>query len=114
MKFLYVAFGFISSLAFSSVFALTSFETDEIVDYQKAALSLTGKYEPVYDDKLSVFTYEKLCKGYYTVEKVGDYTVYTGFGELADNYTYEIYTPKVDPVASTTVDTEPIISDLNI
>jgi len=102
MKYIYVVVGFVCSIPVTSAFALTLTESKVIADYQEAAFSITGSFEPVYDDKLSVFTYEKLCKGYYTVEDNGVTVTYTGFGDLADNYTYEESSQKVDSVATTT------------
>jgi len=90
----------------SSVYALTTTERNDIIDKQSAALEFTGSYQPVYDDLVKVFTYETLCKGFYAVEDNGTIIKYTGFGDLAENYTYETESPyyKQDIVATSTKD----------
>lgn len=67
----------------------SSLENDQKVYYKE-----TGKY--FYDTKnkgYQVFTYEELCRGFYTVEEKKDKIVYTGYGDLADKFTYETDIP---------------------
>jgi len=111
----YLLLGFIlgGSLfaVYGSVFALTTTERNDIVSVQESALKFTGTYQPVYDDPYTkVFTYEKLCKGFYTVEDNGTIIKYTGFGDLADEYTYEIDSINIKSDLSTTTK-EIIITD---
>lgn len=89
-KVLYTFYGIILSAITTPVaFALTSVESDFVMQDQKAALKFTGSYQPVYDQLVNVYTYEGICKGYYTVEDNGVDVVYTGFGDLANQYTFK-------------------------
>jgi len=102
----------------TSVYALTTTERNDIIDKQSAALEFTGTYQPVYDDLVKVFTYETICKGFYTVEDNGVTIKYTGFGDLASDYTYETdSTTSKDSIATTTDKlpvSEPLPSSLDI
>jgi len=101
MLYVFVIF-FAFFLATHLSFALTSIEADIIQADQESAMKYTGTFQPVYNDLVQVFTYETICKGFYTVEDNGVTINYTGFGELADEYTYTIEKPIVNKVASTT------------
>jgi len=80
----------------NTVSALTLSEKTLIKAEQEYADKFTGFYYPVYDGPIKVFTYEKLCKGFYTVEDNGVDITYTGFGDLADQYTFKQKSYKVD------------------
>lgn len=88
-SFFYGIIGFTLAVSLSSVYALTASEEAVVLDEQNYALKYTGSFQPVYDNKdYQVFTYETLCKGFYVVEDNGDSVRFTGFGDLADDYTY--------------------------
>ena len=75
---------------------LSDLSTLDLIDEQNYALKYTGMYvSDVSDSKYTVNTYETLCKGFYTVKDTGDSYIYTGYGDLADLYTYTL---KHDPV----------------
>lgn len=90
------------------VLAVTSTEKALIQEEQTQASKYTGSYQPVYDKPIQVFTYETICKGYYTVEKTADSIIYTGYGDLKDQYTHTEKLPqtKVEALVATT--TNPI------
>jgi len=106
----YILLGFVlggSLLAVgSSISALTLSERDSVISEQESALKFTGTYQPVYDDLVKVYTYESLCKGFYTIEDNGVTIKYTGFGDLADQYTYETESTTIqkDTISTTTPD----------
>lgn len=93
--------------------ALTQIEKDIIQSDQESAMKYTGMYQPVYNDLVQVFTYETICKGFYTVEDNGVSIKYTGFGELADQYTYTVdKVVKSEISTSTPIKDEKIITDI--
>jgi len=87
-----------------------------IQDEQELAKKLTGMYvSDVSDKNFQIHTYETLVKGYYTVEDTGDSLRYTGYGLLADQYTYTTYyTPADKSDAPTTTPKEEIQKQLPI
>jgi len=106
-NYFYLTIAFVVGLSLSAVItsvnALTLSEEKIIVDDQLSAIKYTGMYQPVYDALVQVYTYEKICKGFYTVEDNGIIRSYTGFGDLADQYTYNEPTYKIiEPIASST------------
>lgn len=114
----YAIIGFTLAISTSSVLALTSVETNSIMDEQLYAQKYTGTYQPVYEGPVKVFTYETICKGFYTIEDNGVEIKYTGFGDLADEYTFsEPSLSKVDslqvststPIDEKLIDSEPVI-----
>lgn len=109
-KVLYIFYGILLSAIITPVaFALTSAESNLVLQDQKAALKFTGSYQPVYDQLVNVYTYEGICKGYYTVEDNGIDVIYTGFGDLADQYTFKTPSDRKVP------DTKPTSTkDVNI
>jgi len=95
-KVFYTFIGVMLAVSLTPVLALTTTETKTISTEQEYALKYTGMYQPVYDQPVKIYTYETLCKGYYTLEDNGLEIKYTGFGDLADDYTYTITKPVVD------------------
>ena len=93
--------------------ALTTSEKNIIESDQESAMKYTGSYQPVYNELVQVFTYETICKGFYTVEDNGVTITYTGFGELADQYTYTVdKLIKSDISTTTPIKDEKIITDI--
>jgi len=82
---IYFAVGFFLSAVFFGV-----------INLSWAALKLDypySEYEPGtwIDDKTQFFTYESLCSGYYLVDYSNKQKIkYTGYGDLANLYTYEV------------------------
>jgi hypothetical protein len=114
-KILYTFYGiFLSAIITPIAFALTTAESQIIESEQKSALRFTGSYQPVYDQLVDVYTYETICKGYYTVEDNGIDIVYTGFGDLADQYTYSrpSHTKLLDSKPTTTDDKTIVIDTI--
>lgn len=78
---------------------------------QEVVLKRTGQYfTDVSNPQFTVNTYERSCKGYYTIEETDDEIIYTGYGDLANEYTYTITKPKQ---VATSSDDKPVdvISD---
>jgi len=90
----------------NTVSALTLSEKNLIKQEQQYAQKYTGSYFPVYEGPIKIFTYEKLCKGFYTVEDNGVDITYTGFGDLADEYTYKEKSNQVDTIIISTTTPE--------
>lgn len=102
--------GFSIAVIFSTVEAQyfdSSLSISDIVSDQERALKFTGMYIPdVSDPKRTINTYETICKGFYIIEDQGDTLVYTGFGDLAEQYTFKEEKPKVDIniISTSTID----------
>jgi len=112
MLYVFVIF-FAFFLATHLSLALTVTEKAIIESDQESAMKYTGMYQPVYNDLVQVFTYETICKGFYTVEDNGVSIKYTGFGELADQYTYTVDKVIKSKVStSTPIQDEKIITDI--
>lgn len=94
MNLLIIAFLLISQVAY----AVT------LDEKQQQALEKTGKYYyDVSNKNFTINTYETVCKGYYTREETEGRVIYTGYGDLAKEYTYEITKPIVSRISTTTV-----------
>jgi len=110
MKLAYVFLGVFLAISITSIsYALTSTERQEVVSEQLTAIKFTGTYQPIYDGLVQVYTYETICKGFYTVEDNGTIIRYTGFGDLADQYTYESPSPALDKISIASTTDEKII-----
>jgi len=109
--------GLVANDFVSTAFAYTFGEPTLIEQDQEFAKKLTGDYfSDISDPNFQVFTYEKVCKGFYTVEKSGDTIITTGYGDAADDYTSTERIVKIPYVASSTdpIKTEPtdIVTDV--
>jgi len=124
IKTLYVFLGLIigvsSSLVLNYVDAsfFTGLSSVEIIEEQQDALKYTGNYvSDVTDPNTQVHTYEAPCKGFYIIEKTDTDIVSTGFGDLAEQYTYTEKITYVDTqISSSTketeiIDIEPVATD---
>lgn len=101
--FLGIVLGVSLAIVLNTTHALTTTERDSVVDAQDYALKFTGSYQPIYDDPYyKVFTYEKICKGFYVVEDNGTTVRLTGFGDLKDDYTYTYTHPVVENIINPT------------
>jgi len=108
-----IAIGFSLASVFGTVaFALTSAEADLIFEEQNDIKKQTGRYETVISPELQVFTYEKLCKGFYVIEDNGIRITQTGFGDLAEEYTLTKETEKQKLSVASTTNEEPIVFDI--
>ncbi len=77
-------------------------QTNFIVE-EEAYFNTYGTYfSDVDTDGLGVHTYEKICRGFFLVEKTPEAFIYTGYGDLADKYTYEIPIPNSTVSSGTT------------
>jgi len=114
----YSTLGFFIALmlfGIAQVFALSVTEENYILEEQADALKWTGEYyTDVSDPDLQVHTYTKLCKGFVVIEQTGSKIISTGFGDLAEEYTYVEDKPIVDSVATTTDPVVDLSGDLNI
>jgi len=114
----YSAIGFFIALmlfGIAQVFALTVTEENYILEEQADALKWTGEYyTDVSNPDLQVHTYTTLCKGFVVIEQTGSKIISTGFGDLADEYTYVEDKPIGDSVASTSEPVLDLSGDLNI
>lgn len=78
-------------------------EPTKLEEDQEAVKRVTGEYfSDVSSPDYKIFTYEKLCKGFYTVETVGDEIIYTGYGDSPEEFTYTTQIEKKSYVATST------------
>lgn len=114
----YSTLGFFIALmlfGIAQVFALSLTEQNYILEEQADALRWTGEYyTDVSDPDLQVHTYTTLCRGFVVIEQTGSKIISTGFGDLADEYTYVEDKPIVDSIASTSGPVLDVSGDLNI
>lgn len=88
-----IAIGFVLATLLSIAQAQSIIETD-----QAQYLKQHGEYfVDVTNPTFKINTYEKTCKGYFTVMETPTTYVYTGYGDLKDEFTYEI---QKDPIKS--------------
>jgi len=83
-----------------------------IEEDQKQALKFTGEYFTDHTNpQFTINTYETICKGYYTIRETDTSYEYIGYGDLAEQYTYDIKKERTVFIASTTkdIDTDIII-----
>jgi hypothetical protein len=80
--------------------AFTAIEQEQAAFYKE-----NGRYfSDTRQKDFEIHTYESVCKGYILVDKTQeDKIVYTGYGSLADEFTYEKILP-INPVSATTSD----------
>lgn len=87
-----------------TVYNALAFETD-LENDQQAVREETGMYFSDFTNpQFTIHTYETVCKGYYTIEDTPEALIYTGYGDLSSNYTFEIQKPTKSIVSSTTLD----------
>jgi len=105
-----VTFGVSMAIVLNSVNA--GYDLSDVLQEQVYAEKYTGEYQPVYEKDYQVYTYETICKGFYIVQDDGVTLTATGFGDLAEQYSYSTDTLKVDlqdKIASTTDEKIPVI-----
>jgi hypothetical protein len=86
-KFLYFSIGFFLCSLLAGYIA--NAQTITVSDLQDQYYKQHRVYFSDHSDKdYTINTYEQVCKGYYTVERTYDKLIYTGYGDLADEYTY--------------------------
>jgi len=108
----YLFLGLVLGLSFALILNTSYAQFSDIIQEQVYAEKYTGSYQPVYETDFQVFTYETLCKGFYIITDDGVEKTVTGYGDLAELYTYTQPTEKVDlslVKASTTNETLDII-----
>jgi len=121
-NFVYFLLGAVSVISLTSIaYGLTTTEELKIIENQTDALKWTGEYQTdVSNPNLQIHTYTKLCKGFYIIEQTPTQTIYTGYGDLNQEYTYAINKPdKTNEISTTTKQTTdeteiPIIDPLLI
>jgi len=103
----------LTGFTISDLMSLANAQEPELsLDSQQYVLfKQTGEYfSDVSNPQFTINTYETLCKGYYTIETTPTETIYTGYGDLPDEYTYTIKTTD-SKASSTPIDIEPIITE---
>lgn len=91
--------GFIVMSGTSYAIALTRTQISEIANFQEYNHTQGRDYDSYCEDDYCVFTYEQLCKGFYVVQYEETQIVSDGFGDLEDEYTWQI--PIITSVATT-------------
>jgi len=106
-----VFIGIVSSISLNYVYALTVTEKQLILEEQSYAQKYTGDfYTDTTNPELQIHTYETLCKGFYILEDDGITRSFTGYGDLADDYTYSIEVSSIKTELATTSKNEIPIS----
>jgi len=116
-KTLYIILGFlIGTVGLHYTYALSSTELKLIETEQTAVLKQTGSYFTDHKDpKITLNTYETICKGYYIIETTPDNIIYTGYGDLKNQYTYTIPNENKFTKSTTTPPlTDVLITDIPI
>lgn len=93
--------GFILASSVTFVFALSLSEKQLIETEQNAYFQRTGTYFQDKGTEVKVHTYKGICEGYVIEEETPTQIISTGYGLLADDYTY-VYEKPSEGVASTT------------
>jgi len=100
-------FGFLLGITMIDiVYGITSTEITLLQTEQEYALKYTGTfYSDTTDSSFSVNTYETICTGYYVIEETATEIIYTGFGDLKEQYTFKkTKTPEIYVASSTPKD----------
>jgi len=99
MKYLYFTFGFVFSLiavtAINEVYAQVTLLEQEQLEYREKNGTF---FSDVDNTDYQIFTYEKLCSGFYEVIQTKNSVEYIGYGDLSKEYTYSV--PRTDVVSS--------------
>lgn len=108
-KTLFFLLGSLTSFGFS-IYALSFSDEMAIVEKQATLKEFTGEFQPdLKDPNLQVHTYTAPCTGFVIIEDTSTQTIHTGYGDLANEYTYTINKPVYEKVASTTpIDDKPV------
>lgn len=91
----YMFIGGVLAVSLTSItYALSVTEQMVIEENQGDALKWTGQYQPdMSNPELQIHTYTKLCTGYIIVEETPTATIYHGYGDLAQDYSYTLQKP---------------------
>jgi len=82
---------YVGSMSLLSYAGFLYTESTLLEQDQVRVQGLTGAYFADYSQPdYKIFTYEKVCKGFGTIEVVGDQEIYTGYGDASEEFTYTV------------------------